>query len=322
MASSFGYQQTGYGYRRPQAAPRPVTYSQRPDNRGGPFGANPAFPSLAALRPDNRANIGINPPRPAPAPPPHPAAAPAATQRPATTQPAQQPIQQPQFTYDYSSDPVLQQIQALGTQGRADVESGTLAAKKRVAVDYGDSDLARTLGEDATAQAAAGNPNSVFGQLRKGYDTGVHNLDEQLNNENLFYGGNRIVRQGQAANDYQSALAGATSQEQGLLGDIDQGRLARLLELDSQGTQGMQDAAQRAITAGVSQGGTFVGWNDDGTPKFSFPQTGQGSDLASTLGGESTSDAGSYGEDLPFGYVVGGAHRRRGLADLLAEVGG
>src|SRR2546423_262222 len=61
--------------------------------------------------------------------------------------------------YDASADPTLQRILALGQQRGADAEAEALRLRKQLAIDYGDTDLARSLGlDESTIAAAAQNP--------------------------------------------------------------------------------------------------------------------------------------------------------------------
>ncbi len=159
----------------------------------------------------------------APTPPPPPKA-PAAPQ-PTPSQPAQPAPQPATPSYDYSMDPILNQILALSTQQRSGATSSALAAKKQLAIDYGDSALARSLGDDATATAAEGNPFSVRKQLQTGYERGTEDLTtgyerdktaratnyerdvestrEDYNKRNLFYSGHFGQAKDRAASDYQ-----------------------------------------------------------------------------------------------------------------------
>jgi hypothetical protein len=156
--------------------------------------------------------------------------------------------------YDYNTDPVLQQISALSTQQRADAQSGAMSLRKQLAIDYGDTDYARSvLGDENTAQAAANNPNSVRAQLSKSYTQGQGTLDEALNKANLFYGGERIKQQGNLTQNYQSQLAGATGKEQGALGDINSNLTSALSAADARDQAAAQQAAYQAQQEAMQQ---------------------------------------------------------------------
>jgi hypothetical protein len=191
------------------------------------------------------------------APRPAPYTAPAAGP---SQQPPPQAIAQPPNTaapmplYDYNTDPILQQVQALSTQQRGDAQSGALSLRKQLAIDYGDTDYARNvLGDEGTAQAAAGNPNSVRAQLLKSYQTGQGTLDENLNKANLFYGGERVKQQGQLTQNYQSQLAGATGNEQGALGNIQSNLTSALSAADARDQAAQAQAAAQAQQAAMQQ---------------------------------------------------------------------
>ena len=51
-------------------------------------------------------------------------------------------------------------------------------------------------------------------------DRNVHQLTEDLNKQNLFYGGYRVTQEQQAGQDYQNALAAAAAGVQGNLDTI------------------------------------------------------------------------------------------------------
>src|SRR2546430_979391 len=84
---------------------------------------------------------------------------------PAAAPPAGQPAP-PYNPYDFTSDPLYQRIIALG-QLRIDQANATaIREDTQSIIDYGDPDLAKSLGlGDAAAAAAANNPFSVIAQL-------------------------------------------------------------------------------------------------------------------------------------------------------------
>lgn len=149
--------------------------------------------------------------------------------------------------YDYNTDPILQHINAITTMNRANAQSEALSLRKQLAIDYGDEDYARkVLGDEGTAQAAAGNVNSVRAQLKKNYDEGLRTLEDQLNKSNLFYSGERIRQNQKASENYQTKLYGATSQEQAALNTIASNLRAALEAADEKDLQAEIDAANRA----------------------------------------------------------------------------
>jgi len=157
--------------------------------------------------------------------------------------------------YDYSSDPVLQQIRALAGQTEADVTAGGLAAKKRLFLQRGAGDLARSLlGDEATALVAEQNPFSTRAQIKQGYERGVADLDESLNRSNLFYSGYRGDQMGRAAQDYQAALAQDNQQVNDTLGQINSGVAQALFDAQMRRAQAEADA-QAGAAAEAAQFG-------------------------------------------------------------------
>lgn len=248
-----------YGYTPPRRNYGRITAPRSPNNRAGSLGigaavtplglstrtpAKPAFTqdqvnqSLAANPQASKGGyegpmpMGSQLPQQAQAPPPTP----------------------PGLSYDYSADPILNQISALSSQGRADAQSNALMLKKQLAIDYGDPALANTLGDPNTAQAADSNPFSVRKQLAKSYDTGQHQLDENYNQQNLFYSGARAKGLGDFANEYQGQLYDVAGKQQSALGGIDQNLAMALAAADAQDQQAQQDAADRAIQVALAYG--------------------------------------------------------------------
>jgi hypothetical protein len=294
----------GYGtdarYRPP--VPR-VTAPRSPNNRGGALGVGAApFPTLArSLAPAPRATspftsgyggpAGVSsapptasPPRAAPAPP---------AQQPNTNPAA------PTVAYDYSADPVLNQIQAIGVQDRASAEANALRLKKQLAIDYGDPDLANQLGDTNTAQAATDNPFSVRQQLATSYQRGQTGLEDQYNKANLFYGGARIKGLGDLANQYQGQLAGALGQEQSALGGIGDQLNTALSAANARDVQAQQDAANRALQLALANGidpGAGAWGSAVAPPPGGTPLDGQ---VAASLAANPAASTGGYaGEQM------------------------
>lgn len=94
----------------------------------------------------------------------------------------------PSFSYDYSNDPVLQQIRALGQQSVQQARDAALAARQHLVVDYGDPALASSLGLDGSyGTAAQDNPYSTLARLQHAYDLAKGNTehDYQLQTTDL-----------------------------------------------------------------------------------------------------------------------------------------
>lgn len=208
---------------------------------------------------------------------------------PTQTQPPKQTAQAPAAApaYDYDADPVLQRIQGLTGQDREFAQAGALDAKKKLAIDYGDDSLARQLGDENTALAAANNPIGVRQQLRKGYDENVQGFENDLDST-LFYSGYRGNQLGKIAGGYQEALAGAGQQQQGLLSEIERSLADALMDADYRDANAQAEAAQRAISQGMLGG--------DADPAAD-PMAGQGGDpIADALAGAAPSYTPMAGE--------------------------
>lgn len=219
--------------------------------------------------------------------------------------------------YDYRTDPILQEIMAMSRNSREDAESGSLAAKKRLAIQYGDANLANSIGDTATADAANANSYSVFGRLKQQYDANAHNFDESENKGNLFYSGDRIVGQQQLGTNYGGQVADATAAEQDALGAVEQNRLATILGANSADINAKREATQRAIDAAVAAGYTFGGYDGNGNPILT-PPDGSGGAVTTPQDSQPGFNA-PLTEGDPLAWALGQAHRRRNAQDLLLE---
>lgn len=187
----------------------------RPGELGGPAAVTPTQPA----------------PPPAAAPPPAPGAA---------------------DPYDFSSDPILQRIQAYDTQARANAQASADAARNQLAIAFGDA--SGITGDSATGKAAAANPFSVLANLKRGYDQTVHQHDEALNNDNLFYSGARVNQLQQDATGYQQQQYSARQQALAALGGIQNSLAQALSGADQADMQGQQDAYGRAQQQALQYG--------------------------------------------------------------------
>lgn len=171
---------------------------------------------------------------------PYPAAPPVSAAK-----PAQAAAAPPATLYDYNTDPILQQVQAQTVQQTADAEAGALAARKQLAIQYGDPSI---VGDDAaTAQAAAQNPYSVYGMLAAQQPKDQLALDESLNKGNLFYSGARINQQHDLLDQYGATRAQKASEEQSALQGIDSNRLAAILAANNSLNGARGDAYNRLL---------------------------------------------------------------------------
>lgn len=171
-----------------------------------------------------------------------------------TAQAPQAPQAPPGYTFDLETDPILQQIHATAAKQREEANAGALEARKQLAIQYGDETYGNSI-DQATGQAAAQNPFSITKNLANQYDTTGKNLNENLNQHNLFYSGERINELGQALKDYQQQQAVAAGQFQSGLGTIGQNLVGALMGADQSEQGGYNDAWARALAYALAHPG-------------------------------------------------------------------
>lgn len=191
-------------------------------------------------------------------------------------------------TYDINTDPTLQSITAL--TGLSDQDANAAALKQRVqqVIAYGDPTLAAAVlgSSDPNVQAASANPNSTVAQINTQYGQNLHNLDEQLNQDNLGYSGYRITQDQQAATDKASQLANAANSVEGNLDTIDSNLSSTLDANQAQRIAAANDAANRLAAAASTAAPTSTTSTD---PNAAAPITDYGAPgIASDTGGYST----------------------------------
>ncbi len=119
-----------------------------------------------------------------------------------------------QLNVSYESDPVLARIKALGTQDVANARAEADALRKKAIIDSGLGDVGAEIGLDqGTLQAAAANPFSTSATIQREQAARGRDLDESLNQQNLFYGGHR-------ANQLTDLATSGAQQQAALQGDI------------------------------------------------------------------------------------------------------
>ena len=158
--------------------------------------------------------------------------------------------------FDFSSDPILQQIMAEAQRQMAEAQANALAKREQLAVAYGD---ASGLGLDKSYEtAAANNPFSVIHNAKRSYDQGVVSLEDALNKDNLFYSGARGTKLGEAATGFQRTNYGNQQRFRGSLQDV-QSTLAQALQsaryMEMSGQEGAYARALSAALAGGYAGG-------------------------------------------------------------------
>ncbi len=129
-----------------------------------------------------------------------------------------------QMNVSYEADPVLARIKALGTQDVANARAEADALRKKAIIDSGLTDVGSEIGVDpATIQAAAANPFSTSALIKQEQEKRGRELDESLNQQNLFYGGHRATQLTDLANSGAQQQAALTGDIRGLLGGINSG---------------------------------------------------------------------------------------------------
>lgn len=160
--------------------------------------------------------------------------------------------------YDIGSDPAVAAAHGISEKIRAQAAASALAKRIQAATEYGSAEgLQQALGgqyADVQAKAAA-NPFSVMASQKHAYDVGLRDLEEQLNNANLFYSGYRGQQLGEAARGYQQNQYEAANAYHGLLNDI-----------SDQLSQALMSADQYDMQAALgSTGGSFDNPSEPGT---------------------------------------------------------
>lgn len=177
-----------------------------------------------------------------------PVTSPSSTQRPAIQAPPP-----PTFTplqANYESDPVLARIRALGTQNVANAQTEAAALRKQAIIDTGLTDVGKEIGlDEQTLQAAQANPLSLLAQLARDTQTQSHNLDESLNQQNLFWSGARATKLGELGQSQAAAQAELVRDLRAALGGIDSG----VLEAQQLAAQQEQAALEEAAAAQQEQ---------------------------------------------------------------------
>jgi hypothetical protein len=130
--------------------------------------------------------------------------------------------------YGVGGDPILAKIQAGNVKARQDAEAAATAARKALAIQFGD---ASGFTDDAnTAEAARNNPFSTLANLLRGYNETSHQHGEDLNQANLWYSGTHgkvladdaTAYQGQQYDARQAALGQLSGINSGLAGALSQ----------------------------------------------------------------------------------------------------
>lgn len=167
---------------------------------------------------------------------------------------------------DYSGDPILQKIKALGQKNVGDAVQAANAGIKDSLIGFGDPNLARaahfftpdagttTTGDESTAQAAAQNPLSTLAQLAAKHLQSNAAIDNATNKANLYYGSEHANELAQEGQNYLGSQAQAQSAEQQMLGQIAAALKGVRDSADQQQLSGEQDAYTRALQLALANG--------------------------------------------------------------------
>jgi hypothetical protein len=156
----------------------------------------------------------------------------------------------------WASDPILQQIQALGQQNQASAEAGALAQRQQALIAFGyDPTLGGEYGDANTQAAAQQNPFSVLKNLQRQHEQRQTSLNENLNKANLWFSGYRGTQLQNEGTQYLSEQASANQALQGSLGGIAANLLAARQSGQQQVQQGEQDAYTRYLQQQLATAG-------------------------------------------------------------------
>lgn len=172
---------------------------------------------------------------------------------------------------NFESDPILARINALKGQNVANARSQAAALRKQAIIDSGLDDVGGGIGLDAgTLQAARENPFSSRRKIQEESIMRGRDLDEGLNQGNLFFSGERVNRLSELAQNTAEANTGLGRTLQELLGGIDAGvmsveqeeaeRVQAALEQAAaeQRMQALMQAYIESLTGGSYGGGTVT----------------------------------------------------------------
>jgi hypothetical protein len=152
---------------------------------------------------------------------------------------------------DYTSDPILARIRALGAQRVTEAEANALMQKQRLAIGYGDPAFARKIGVDESfAKAAEANPFSTTKELARGKKRrDVFDINRPLSDyKNLFYSSERGRQLSVSGESYLRDQASAQSAVQQQLEQITQAVLQAKLQAQADEIAAEQAAYERALS--------------------------------------------------------------------------
>jgi hypothetical protein len=177
------------------------------------------------------------------------AAAPAAPSRPAINL----------SNLDFSNDPILSRIRALGQESIAQAEADAKAARTRLVIGYGDQALANKLKLGGkVGQQAQANPFSTLGELQRAYTRrNVFEIDRPLSDQaNLFYSTERGRQRALSGEELLRGQSQAEAAVQERLAEISRQVTQARMAAQAQQIQAEQEAFQRALQLAMYSAGT------------------------------------------------------------------
>jgi hypothetical protein len=160
---------------------------------------------------------------------------------------------------DFSNDPILSRIRALGQESIAQAEADAKAARTRLVIGYGDQALANKLklGGKVGKQAAA-NPFSTLGELQRAYTRrNVFEIDRPLSDQaNLFYSTERGRQRALSGEELLRGQSQAEAAVQERLAEISRQVTQARMAAQAQQIQAEQEAYQRALSLAMYAAGT------------------------------------------------------------------
>ena len=195
--------------------------------------------------------------------------------------------------YDFSADPILQRVQALGERRSAEAEAQALAARRELAISSGDESLAP---DEETRLAAHNNPFSTAALFARKAAEEPKALVAGLSKQNLGYGSEGAKQQSNLATALLGEQASNQAATRGHLSDINAALLSAQQGVQNDITDAQGAAADRLQTR---IGDTPVGYQGPGSATPIHGVGGIASGLGAILRGRPRVRAGHAAPHLP-----------------------
>jgi hypothetical protein len=151
---------------------------------------------------------------------------------------------------NYSNDPILARVKALGQESIAHAEAEAKAARTRLVIGYGSPELVEKLklSKDVRRQVEE-NPFSTLKELGRGYERrNIFDIDRPLSDTaNLFYSTERGRQRALSGEQYLRDQAQAEAAVQENLANISNQIAQAKMAAQAQRIQAEQEAYQRAL---------------------------------------------------------------------------